>query len=147
GAAEAVGVLRPGRNEADAEERGERVEAVRERQDRAGGLAGRIVGPGGGTVLIVDGLPDRVGMALAPRIDASHHALQVGELLDDERRQVGLGEERGATDRLDEVRAAQDARDLLRELLQPVGLPAIVAEAVLKRQVLEARQARLEPLL
>ena len=144
GAAEAVGILRAGGRDSQEEEAGERVESVREREDRARGLARRVVRGRGRAVLVVDGLPDRVGMALAARVDPAHDPLQIRELLDQLRRQVRLRQQARGAHRLDEVRAPDADRDRLGEVLDARRLRAIAAEPVLERQLLELRQARLE---
>ena len=146
-AAQPVRVLRARRDEPDPEEPAERVEAVGEREDRAGGLARRIVRSGGRTVLVVDRLPHRVRVPLAAGVDAAHDSLQVGEFLDDERVQVRLGQQGRGAHRLDEVGAAGQARDLLGEVLDPRRLLTVVAELVLEGQARKLRQPPLEALL
>ena len=111
------------------------------------GFARRIVRSGGRTVLVVDRLPHRVRVPLAAGVDAAHDPLQVRELLDDERVQVRLREQGRRAHRLDEVRAAGQARDLLGQILDPRRLLAVVAELVLEGQARKLRQPPLEPLL
>ncbi len=147
GAAQAVGILRARRHEAQAEEAGERVEAVGERQHGAGGLARRLLRARGRPILVVDRLPDGIRVALPPGVDPADDPLQVRELLDDVADEIRLREQARGPHRFDEIRPADLAGDRLGELLDAASLLTIVAQLFLERQPRELRHPRFERVL
>ena len=109
GPSQAVRVRRPGGSHADLKETGQGVESIRQREDRPGRLARRVVRGGPRPVLVVDRLPDWLRVALAPRINPAHDALEIREFLDHERRQVDFRETSGLGDAFLEIRPRQGA--------------------------------------
>ena len=107
-----VGVARAGWLLAQPERGGDAVELVGERDERPGKAAGGRGTGGVGQVLLADRLGDRLGQAGPPCIDGADVALELGELADEPRGLVRLGEPRrhqGVLPRLG------IARDLVRE--------------------------------
>ena len=134
GAPQPERIARAGGHETQAEDPGQRVEAVGEPAGDAHPAARqRVVGAGGG-VLVVDRLPDRLRIALLARVDASHHALQRGELLDHLGDQVGLEQARGAGGLLRLAVPAEGARHLGGEDLQAFGLGRVAAQLLVERE-------------
>ena len=95
---------------------------------------------------MVDGLPDPLRLALRPRVDAAHDALQFRELPDHVGREVGLREQRGAPGRGRRGGPAEDlAGDPLRQLRRPFRLGPVAAEPLVEEQGVEAIEPVLEP--
>ena len=107
-----VGVARAGRLLAQPERGGDAVELVGERDERPGKAAGGRGTGGVGQVLLADRLGDRLGQAGPPCIDGTDVALELGELADEPRGLVRLGEPRRHQGVLARLRIA---RDLVRE--------------------------------
>ena len=87
--------------------------------------------------MIVDRLPHFVGIALFARVNAADLSLQIGELLHHLGDEIGLAEPRGGID----VRVIEDR---VRDRGDAFRLLAIVAELLLKLQVLELFEPRFE---
>src|SRR5581483_7286258 len=134
GAAQREGILRAGRFRADREETGERIDAVGERHERTAERARKRVVEARRLVLIVDRLPDGLGISLFPRVDAADLALQIRELLHHFGDEVGLAEARGGQRIFVAAKVADDALDALRLL-------RIVAELLLELEMLELFEA------
>ena len=97
-------------------------------------------------VLVVDGLPDLLGLPFLARVDAAHRPLQLGELEHHVGREIGLREPR----RRGRVRPPRPAcpnasrGDPLAPALDALGLVAIAAELLVEEHRVQPLEPRLE---
>ena len=96
GAAQRERIARTGGHHAHAEAAAQGIELVGQRNQPAGGAARDRIFHALRFVMIVDGLPDFVRLALRARVESADDALQFGELLDQFGGEIALGQARRA---------------------------------------------------
>ncbi len=143
-AAQRVRVLVAAGQLADAEQPGQRLELVGQRQRQSGLAARQRIAGKARPVLVLDGLRDGLGLAVVARVVAAHHALQFGKLADHVGQQVGLGQLRGARGLLRQRRAAEPLADRRGQRRHARDALAHRAEASVVDDAGQPRQARLE---
>ena len=136
------GSLSPVGCAADAEQAGQRLELVGERDRLRDGALGQRVAGEAWRVVLRDRVRDAVRLAVVQRVVASHQSLQLGKLADHVGDEIGLGEPRGA---VGERGVGADRRgDPPRERADALHPLALRAELVVVDDGVEAGQPRLE---
>jgi hypothetical protein len=126
----------------DAEDAGERVELVGERDADRHRFLRQCAARSLGKVVLLDRGRNRRGFAVVARIVTAHDALQFRKLADHVGEQIGLGEHRGALRH--GIVGPQQARDFAGQFLDAIDAPQLAAELVVVHDIGEARHAFLE---
>ena len=145
GTSQRVRILRAGRLFVDRPEADQRVDLVGERDRDADRIGRHQIVRALRLVVILDGVGDRLVLALRLGVVAAHEALQLGEFADHFGEQIGLAQQRGALG-LGAVGADHIAQ-LARQRVDARDALGLRAELLVEHDAFEFRQPVFQPCL